>query len=110
MTYPESSVPDLPPPDPQQGDSPRPQSSTQGEQNLAALMFSRSRYYGEFTPQNLAFNANLQEFSQSVGYICALETGGKLSPQEAYKKVKKLYKRLKKSKKALGIGESVPRP
>nr|WP_017713902.1 hypothetical protein [Prochlorothrix hollandica] len=65
----------------------------------------RHSYRGQFTPQNLAFNANLQEFSQQIGYICALETSGKLPPHEAYKRVKKLYKQLRDSKKALGIGD-----
>lgn len=70
-----------------------------------AFLYPRHHYHGKFTPQNLTFNANLQEFSQAVGYICALETGGKISSQEAYQQIKKLYKQLKRSKKALGIGE-----
>ena len=74
------------------------------------FLHSRSRYYGHFSPQNLAFNANLQEFSQRIEYICALETNGKLTPMEAYKQIKKLWKELKKSKKELGIGNSAPPP
>lgn len=69
------------------------------------FLYPHHQYQGKFTPQNLTFNANLQEFSQAVGYICALETGGKISSDEAYKQIKKLYKQLKRSKKALGIGE-----
>ncbi len=68
----------------------------------------QSRYYGKFTPTNLAFNANLQEFAQRVSYICALETGGKMSPEEAYQNVKKAWKELKSSKKGLGIGKDTP--
>lgn len=68
------------------------------------FLYPRSRYYGEFTPQNLAFNANLQEFAQRVSYLCNLETGGKISPDEAYEQIKALWKELKKSKKNLGIG------
>jgi glutathione peroxidase-family protein len=41
---------------------------------------------------------SLREFAQRVSLICNLETGGKLGPQEAYKKVKVLYKQLKKSR------------
>jgi glutathione peroxidase-family protein len=41
---------------------------------------------------------SLREFAQRVSLICNLETGGKLGPQEAYKKVKGLYKQLKKSR------------
>lgn len=66
------------------------------------FFYPRSRYYGRFTPETLAFNANLQEFSQKVSYISALETGGKLSPEQAYKQVKTLWKQLKRSRKALG--------
>ena len=65
------------------------------------FLMPRSRYHGEFTPQNLAFNANLQEFAQRVSIICNLETGGKISSEEAYKDIKKLWKDLKASKKNL---------
>lgn len=68
----------------------------------------RSRYHGEFTPENLAFNANLQEFAQKVTYLCSLETGGKISSHKAYEEIKALWKQLKSSKKSLGIGEKPP--
>ncbi|NJP10735.1 MAG: hypothetical protein HC866_15695 [Leptolyngbyaceae cyanobacterium RU_5_1] len=69
------------------------------------FLYPRSRYHGQFTPENLVFNANLQEFAQRVTYICNLETGGKISSEEAYRQIKDLYKRLKQSKKELRIGE-----
>lgn len=69
------------------------------------FLYPRSRYNGEFTPENLAFNANLQEFAQRVSYVCALETGGKIAPEEAYEQIRHLWKTLKKSKKSLEIGE-----
>lgn len=47
--------------------------------NLTDFLYSRSRYYGQVKPENLVCNANLQEFSQRVGLICGLETGGKVS-------------------------------
>jgi hypothetical protein len=79
---------------------------TQNEQpGKDEFLNPRSRYYGEFTPANLVFNANLQEFTNQIGYICSLETGGKISPQDAYRKIKELYKTLKQSKKGLGIGK-----
>jgi hypothetical protein len=65
----------------------------------------RSRYYGHFTPPNLVFNANLQDFATQVGYVCGLETNGKLSNVEAYRKIKQQFKQLKQSKKSLGIGK-----
>lgn len=70
----------------------------------SSFLYPRSRYRGQFTPEHLAFNANLQEFTQRISYICALETGGKLSPEEAYEKIRDSWKQLKRSKKALGIG------
>jgi hypothetical protein len=67
------------------------------------VMFPRSRYYGTFTPENLMFNANLQEFSHRVSIICALETGGKISAQEAYTQITELWQQLERSKQNLAI-------
>jgi hypothetical protein len=72
------------------------------------FLYPRSRYNGNFTPSNLAFNANLQEFSTQVGYLCALETNGKLSSAEVYQQIKRQFKQLKQSKKSLGIGNQPP--
>jgi hypothetical protein len=68
-------------------------------------LFPRSSYHGAVKPENLVFNANLQEFAQQVSYICSLETGGKMTPDDAYERIKSLWKTLKKSKKQLGIGK-----
>ncbi|GFE67552.1 hypothetical protein [Chroococcus sp. FPU101] len=69
------------------------------------FFYPRSSYHGEFKPENLVFNANLQEFAQKVSYLCNLETAGKIKPGEAYRQIKDLWKQLKNSKKALGIDE-----
>ncbi|WP_017661932.1 DUF7219 family protein [Baaleninema simplex] len=69
------------------------------------FIFPRGRYYGEFKPENVVFNANLQEFTQRVNYICNLETSGKISPQEAYDAIKALWKQLRQSKRELNIGD-----
>lgn len=71
--------------------------------DLDNLLCPRSRYYGEFSPQQLTFNANLQEFAHRISYISGLQTGGKISPEEAFKRIKVLYKELKQSKKGLEI-------
>ena len=63
------------------------------------FLYPRGKYYGEFTPENLVFDANLQEFAQRISYICNLENNGKISPQDAYNQVKSLWKQLKQSKK-----------
>ncbi|AOX02673.1 hypothetical protein BJP34_27415 [Moorena producens PAL-8-15-08-1] len=67
------------------------------------FLYPHSPYHGQFKPENLVFNANLQEFAQKVNYICNLETAGKLPPEEAYQQIKQLWKDLKQSKKSLGI-------
>ena len=61
------------------------------------LMFPQSRYYGKFTPENLMFNSNLQEFSHRISIICALETGGKISSAEAFAQIEDLWQQLARS-------------
>ncbi|NJR64198.1 MAG: hypothetical protein HC772_00850 [Leptolyngbyaceae cyanobacterium CRU_2_3] len=65
------------------------------------FFYPQSHYHGEFTPEQLAFNANLQEFAQRVSIICSLETGGKVATEDAYRQIKALWKQLKQSKKEL---------
>ncbi len=65
------------------------------------FLYPRSKYYGEFTPENLVFDANLQEFAQQISYLCNLENNGKISPRDAYDRIKDLWKQLKQSKKEL---------
>jgi hypothetical protein len=79
------------------------QSNASNRRDLDNFLCPRSRYYSEFSPQQLTFNANLQEFAHRIGYISNLQTGGKLSPDEAYSQIKSLYKQLKRSKKGLEI-------
>lgn len=70
------------------------------------FLYVRHPYQGEVKPENLVFNANLQEFSQRIGYICALETNGKLSSEEAYRQIKALWDQLEQSKRQLGAGDA----
>ena len=73
---------------------------------LDSFLHQNSRYNSQnFSPENLVFNNNLQEFTQKVGYICSLETSGKITSEESYKQIKSLWKELKRSKKELGIGQ-----
>ncbi len=73
--------------------------------NKDEFLYPRSRYYGQVKPENLVFNANLQEFAQKISYICSLETSGKITPEDAYEQIKVLWKQLKRTKKELRIGE-----
>lgn len=74
------------------------------------FLYPIGRYRGNFTPEQLAFNANLQEFAQRVSLICGLETGGKISTEDAYRQIKQLWKTLKESKKELLDQQKPPRP
>ncbi|HEY9666313.1 MAG TPA: hypothetical protein V6C91_05880 [Coleofasciculaceae cyanobacterium] len=71
-----------------------------------SFLYPRSRYHGQVKPENLVFNANLQEFAQRVSYICNLETNGKISTEEAYEQIKELWHQLEYAKKQLRIGEN----
>ena len=73
------------------------------EKDKDAFLYPRSPYHGKMKPENLIFNANLQEFAQRVSYICNLETAGKIPTKEAYQQIKDLWKQLKRSKEQLGI-------
>lgn len=74
--------------------------------NKTNFLYPRYPYRGNFTPENLVFNSNLQEFAQKIGYICGLQTSGKISPEEAYVQIKIFWKQLKQAKKELKIGQS----
>lgn len=74
------------------------------QEDKNSFLYSRSRYYGKFKPEYLAFNANLQEFAQRVSYVCNLQTAGKLSPQESYNRIQALWEQLKRSQEGLKIG------
>jgi len=70
------------------------------------FLYTRYRYYGKVKPENLVFNANLQEFAQRVSYISNLETSGKISTQEAYQQIRSLWEQLERSSKQLKIGQN----
>ncbi len=78
---------------------------TQPDASLSNFLYPRYPYRGHFTPEQLVFNANLQEFSQRVGYISSLQTSGKISSEEAYDQIRTLWKQLKHTKKELNIGQ-----
>lgn len=73
--------------------------------NKDEFLYPHYPYHGKANPENIVFNANLQEFAQRVNYICNLETGGKISTEEAYRQIKQLWKQLKSSRQGLKIDE-----
>ncbi|WP_396135904.1 hypothetical protein [Chamaesiphon sp. VAR_69_metabat_338] len=66
----------------------------------------RHSFYGQVNPENLVFNANLQEFADRVNYISCLATAGKLSAVEAHAQIYQLWQNLDRSKRELGVGEN----
>jgi len=76
------------------------------DQSLQRFLHPRSRYYGQVKPEQLIFNANLQEFAQRVGYISGLHTGGRLSSDDAIEQISQLWQELNSSKQQLKIGLS----
>ncbi|MBD1912649.1 MULTISPECIES: hypothetical protein [unclassified Leptolyngbya] len=82
--------------------------SSQPEKNQ--FLYPAGHYRGEFSLENVTFNANLQEFAQRVGFVCNLETGGKLSPEQAYEEIRTLWDRLRESKKNLLDHPEYPKP
>lgn len=69
------------------------------------FLYPKIPYRGQVKPENLVFNANLQEFAQRVNYICNLETNGKITTHQAYHQIKELWQKLNVSKENLNIGE-----
>lgn len=69
------------------------------------FLYPQIRYHGEVKPENLVFNANLQEFAQKVNFITALATNGKIPLEQAFIDIENLWEELANTKKELGVGE-----
>ncbi|WP_206293449.1 DUF7219 family protein [Humisphaera borealis] len=54
-----------------------------------------------FSPEELLMEANIREFGHTISLICALETGGKITSDEAYTLIKKTWRELKESRNML---------
>jgi len=72
------------------------------------FLYPRSRYHGQVNPEDLMFNANLQEFAQRISFISNLQTNGKLSAAESYQQVKDLWQQLECTSAALEITAKLP--
>lgn len=73
--------------------------------NSSDFIYSRHRCRGKLRPEYLEFNAELQEFSQRVYYICCLQTNGKLSSETAYKSLEALIQQLKYAKNQFDMNQ-----
>lgn len=70
---------------------------------LDSVIYPRSSYYGGLTVEYLAYNAGLQEISQKIADICALESEKKISAEQAYEEIKNLWAQFKQNQSELGI-------
>lgn len=67
---------------------------------------AKKPYLGEVKPENLVFNANLQEFSECVTQICYQANQEQLSSEQAFAEIKELWHQLKQSYHRLGVGQN----
>lgn len=76
-----------------------PSSGEPSDQEIKSPMESHGSYRGEdWSPQRLMFHQNLETFAERVGLIVGLQGNGKISQEEAYAQIKRVWKTLKQSK------------
>ncbi|NDC13801.1 MAG: hypothetical protein EBZ76_00930 [Synechococcaceae bacterium WB9_2_170] len=62
-------------------------------------MEAHSSYRGQdWSPERLMFHQNLESFAERVGLIVGLQSNGKLTQEQAYDQIRKVWKTLKDSK------------
>lgn len=59
----------------------------------------------DWSPERLVFHNNLETFAERVGLIVGLQSNGKLSQEQAYAEIRKLWKSLRASKGSLLKGK-----
>jgi hypothetical protein len=65
-------------------------------------MEAHAGYRGDdWNPQRLMFHQNLETFAERVGLIVGLQGNGKISQEQAYDEIKRIWKGLKQSKDTL---------
>ena len=65
-----------------------------------------AKYHGEFSPQRLVFNANLQEFAHRLNQIVIAQGQGRMTDSDALRQIEQLWQALKRSRTGLGLGSS----
>ncbi len=69
---------------------------------VRAPIEGHSSYRGsDWSPQRLMFHQNLESFADRVGLIVGLQSNGKMSQEQAYTEIRKIWKDLKVSKDVL---------
>ena len=56
---------------------------------------------GNFYDRLSPFQCAMASFSHEISIVAALEVSGKISEEDAYKRIRALYKKLKKNRKEL---------
>ena len=65
-------------------------------------MEAHGSYRGnDWRPERLVFHQNLETFADQVGLIVGLQANGKMSQDQAYAQIKKIWKNLKFSRDSL---------
>lgn len=69
---------------------------------LSSPMEPHSAYRGsDWTPQRLMFHQNLESFAERVGLVVGLQSNGKVTQEQAYAEIRRIWKDLKDSKGSL---------
>lgn len=65
-------------------------------------MEGHSSYRGaDWRPESLMLHQNLESFAERVGLIVAMQGSGKISQDQAFDAIKKLWKELKNSRDSI---------
>ena len=92
------------------GDLPSPGDGKRtAESGVTPPMEAYSSYRGsDWSPERLAFHQNLESFAERVGLIVGLQSNGKMSQDQAYDEIRKLWQSLRTSKDNLLEGDGSP--
>ena len=73
---------------------------------LNEFLYPHHHVSGKTDPAQVAFEEQLEDFSQQVSYTCNLEIGGKLTPEDAFNRISTLWDQLQRSKQCLDMGQA----
>jgi hypothetical protein len=69
---------------------------------IRSPMEGHSGYRGQdWSPERLVLHQNLESFAERVGLIVAMQGSGKISQDQAFAAIKKLWKDLKRSRESI---------
>ena len=72
------------------------------QMDVKSPMEAFSSYRGsDWSPERLVFHRNLESFADKVGLIVGLQANGKISQDEDYENIKKIWKGLKLTRDSL---------